>query len=100
MKTLAVDIDDAAAAASALHAAGVDVDLAPVADALGPGGFLGDRSFGSNSSLVGQLAATFIGALQSGGIAATAKHFPGLGAARQSTDDQLVSVLKTPLAGS
>jgi beta-N-acetylhexosaminidase len=88
---------EASAAASALHAAGVDVDLAPVADTLGPGGFLGDRSFGSNSSLVGQLAATFIGALQSGGIAATAKHFPGLGAARQSTDDHLVSVLKTPL---
>ena len=77
----------AAAAASALQPAGVDVDLAPVADTLGPGGFLGDRSFGSNSSLVGQLAATFIGALQSGGIAATAKHFPGLGAAKQSTDD-------------
>jgi beta-N-acetylhexosaminidase len=88
---------EASAAASALRAAGVDVDLAPVADTLGPGGFLGDRSFGGNPSLVGQLAATFIGAVQSGGIAATAKHFPGLGAARQSTDDHIVSVLKTPL---
>src|SRR6266576_4340498 len=37
---------EATAAATALRAAGVDVDLAPVADTLGPGGFLGDRSFG------------------------------------------------------
>jgi beta-N-acetylhexosaminidase len=89
---------EAAAAASALRTAGVDVDLAPVADTLGPRGFLGDRSFGSDSSVVARLAAMFIGAVQAGGVAATAKHFPGLGAAKQSTDDHLVSVLKTPLA--
>jgi beta-N-acetylhexosaminidase len=39
----------------------------------------------------------FTRALQAGGVAATAKHFPGLGAARQSTDDHLVSVTTTPL---
>lgn len=89
---------EAAAAASALRRAGVDVDLAPVADTLGPGGFLGDRSFGSNPSVVAQLAATFIRAMQAGRVAATAKHFPGLGAARRSTDDALVSVRTTPLA--
>ena len=89
---------EATATASALRAAGVDVDLAPVADTLRPGGFLGDRSFGSNPSLVASLAATFIDAVQAGAIAATAKHFPGLGAARQSTDDHIVSLLKTPLA--
>ena len=88
---------EAAAATSALRAAGVDVDLAPVADTLGPGGFLGDRSFGSNPSLVARLAATFIRAVQAGGVAATAKHFPGLGAARQSTDDHIVSMRTTPL---
>ena len=89
---------EAAAAASALRRASVDVDLAPVADTLGPGGFLGDRSFGSNPSVVAQLAATFIRAMQAGRVAATAKHFPGLGAARRSTDDALVSVRTTPLA--
>jgi beta-N-acetylhexosaminidase len=89
---------EATAAASALRAAGVDVDLAPVADTLGPGGFLGDRSFGTNPGVVARLASTFIAAVQAGGIAATAKHFPGLGAARQSTDDHLVSMLTTPLA--
>jgi beta-N-acetylhexosaminidase len=88
---------EATAAASALRTAGVDVDLAPVADTLGPGGFLGDRSFGGIPSLVAGLATTFIHAVQAGGIAATAKHFPGLGAARRSTDDHIVSLLKTPL---
>lgn len=85
-------------AATQLRAAGVDVDLAPVTDTLGPGGFLGDRSFGSDPALVGALAVSYIRALQAGGVAATAKHFPGLGFARQSTDDRAVSVRKTNLA--
>jgi beta-N-acetylhexosaminidase len=89
---------EAMAAASALRAAGVDVDLAPVADTLGAGGFLADRSFGSDPSVAARLAATFINAIQAGHIAATAKHFPGLGAARRSTDDAIVSVRTTPLA--
>jgi beta-N-acetylhexosaminidase len=89
---------EAAATAAALGRAGVDVDLAPVTDTLGRGGFLRGRSFGSDSSLVGRLAATFIRALQAGGVAATAKHFPGLGAARQNTDDRVVSVRTTQLA--
>jgi beta-N-acetylhexosaminidase len=89
---------EATAAATTLRNAGVDVDLAPVADTLGPGGFLGDRSFGSKPSLVGQLAAIFVRSVQAGGVAATAKHFPGLGAAKKSTDDALVTVQTTPLA--
>jgi beta-N-acetylhexosaminidase len=89
---------EAAAAASALRRAGVDVDLAPVADTLGRGGFLGDRSFSSDPSIVAQLAATFVRVLQAGRVAATAKHFPGLGAARRSTDDALVRVTTAPLA--
>jgi len=88
---------EATAAAATLKQAGVDVDLAPVADTLGPGGFLGDRSFGSDPSLVARLTAVFVDAIQAGGVAATAKHFPGLGAAKKSTDDSLVSVAKTPL---
>jgi beta-N-acetylhexosaminidase len=88
---------EAGLAASEMRAAGVDVDLAPVTDTLGAGGFLGDRSFGTSSSLVAQLAALFVQGIQAGGVAATAKHFPGLGAARQSTDDRLVSVKTTPL---
>ncbi|MDP9262054.1 MAG: beta-N-acetylhexosaminidase [Actinomycetota bacterium] len=88
---------EAAAAATALRNAGVDVDLAPVTDTRGRGGFLRGRSFGSDPSVVARLATTFIRTLQAGGVAATAKHFPGLGAARQNTDDRVVSVRTTQL---
>jgi beta-N-acetylhexosaminidase len=88
---------EAAAAAKALRTAGVDVDLAPVTDTLGPGGFLRGRSFGSDPNVVARLATTFIRTLQAGGVAATAKHFPGLGASKQSTDDRVVSVRTTQL---
>jgi beta-N-acetylhexosaminidase len=68
-----------------------------VADTLGPGGFLRGRSFGSNVDAVGSRTVAYLRALQAGGVAATAKHFPGLGAARQSTDDRVVSVRTTRL---
>jgi beta-N-acetylhexosaminidase len=88
---------EAAAAASSLRRAGIDVDLAPVADTLGPGGFLRGRAFGSDAARVASLAVAYLRALQAGGVAATAKHFPGLGAARLSTDDHVVSVWTSPL---
>jgi beta-N-acetylhexosaminidase len=88
---------EAREAAAALRAAGIDVDLAPVADTLSPGGFLGSRSFGTVSSSVGSLAAAFVRALQAGGVAATAKHFPGLGTARLNTDRHAVSLAATEL---
>jgi beta-N-acetylhexosaminidase len=88
---------EARQAAVQLRAAGIDVDLAPVTDTLGPGGFLRGRSFGSDQAIVGALAVTYVRALQAGGVAATAKHFPGLGSAKRSTDDSVVTVWKTQL---
>ncbi len=88
---------EARATAAALHAAGIDVDLAPVADTLAAGGFLGSRTFGSDPSKVGRFAAAFISALQAAGVAATAKHFPGLGASLLNTDDHAVSLPATEL---
>lgn len=88
---------EARAAAGSLRAAGIDIDLAPVADTLVSGGFLGDRSFGKDPVEVGRLAAAFVRALQGGRVAATAKHFPGLGAARVSTDDHRVSLAAADL---
>jgi beta-N-acetylhexosaminidase len=88
---------EARQAAVQLRAAGIDVDLAPVTDTLGPGGFLRSRSFGSDPALVAALAVTYVRALQKGGVAATAKHFPGLGAAKQNTDDSVVTVSSTQL---
>jgi beta-N-acetylhexosaminidase len=72
------------AAARALRASGVDVDFAPVADVPhAPGAFIGARAFSGGPPAV----AAAVSGLRAGGVAATAKHFPGLGAAPQSTDD-------------
>ena len=43
-------------------------------------------------SLAATLSSAFVQGLQSAGIAATAKHFPGLGAASANTDDKAVVV--------
>lgn len=72
-----------AATASGLHALGVQLDLAPVADLrLNPAdAVIGDRSFGSDPGRVGPLVAAAIAGMHDGGIGATLKHFPGLGGA-------------------
>jgi beta-N-acetylhexosaminidase len=70
-----------------LHRLGVNVDLAPVLDAPdSPSSFLGTRAFSGDPAVDAQLGGAFIGGLQRAGVAATAKHFPGLGTARGNTD--------------
>lgn len=85
-----------------LAAVGLNVNLAPVLDVFRtPGNFIDqdERSYGSDPRLVARLGAAFISAQQRSGVAAAAKHFPGLGAAsaRQDTDRLLVS-LEVPAA--
>jgi beta-N-acetylhexosaminidase len=74
--------------AANLRDVGVNVDLAPVLDVERPGGVIAatERSFGSTAVRVTATAIPFAKALQAGGIAATGKHFPGFGAARENTD--------------
>ena len=81
-------IDDLALTAAAgravaadLRAAGVDLDLGPVADVNSnpDNPVIGTRSFGSDPGLVGRHVAAWVGGLQSGGVAACVKHFPGHG---------------------
>jgi beta-N-acetylhexosaminidase len=75
-----------AMAGSELAALGVNVDLAPDADVLGgpDNTVIGSRSFGSDPTAVaGQVTAAVKG-LQSAGVAASPKHFPGHG--HTSTD--------------
>jgi beta-N-acetylhexosaminidase len=66
-----------------LHAAGVGLNLAPVADVrTNPrDDVIGGRSFGSNPALVPPLVAAAVQGLHDGGVGATVKHFPGLGGA-------------------
>ena len=74
--------------AANLRDVGVNVDLAPVLDVARPGGAIAEteRGFGSNPARVANTAVAFGAALQRGGVAATGKHFPGFGAARENTD--------------
>jgi beta-N-acetylhexosaminidase len=78
-----------AGAGGNLRAAGVDVNLAPVLDVWRtPGNFIDryQRSYSPNANVVARLGAAFITAQQRTGVAATAKHFPGLGAATVGQD--------------
>jgi len=84
-------------AAANLAGVGLNVNLAPVLDVFRqPGNFIDEfgRSYSSSPSLVAGLGADFIAAQQHGGVAATAKHFPGLGAAAtaQNTDERPVTL--------
>ena len=73
--------DVAAAMAGELAAVGVNMNLAPVADAntnpLNP--VIGVRSFGAAPELVATHVAAFVTGTQRQGVAACAKHFPGHG---------------------
>jgi beta-N-acetylhexosaminidase len=76
------------ATAANLKSLGVNVDLAPVLDVGRPGGVIADteRSFGETPAAVARTAIPFARGLEGGGVAATAKHFPGLGTASENTD--------------
>jgi beta-N-acetylhexosaminidase len=84
-----------------LAGAGLNVNLAPVLDVYRSPGDFDDqfgRSYSSDPRKASYLGADFIRAQQATGVAATAKHFPGLGAAAatQNTDEQPVT-LNVPL---
>lgn len=82
------------ATAKVLKAAGVNVDLAPVADVSTIDGFMTQeqRTFGSSASVVANAACSFAEALARSGVAYTLKHFPGLGDAQTTTDNAPVSI--------
>jgi len=74
-----------------LAGAGLNVNLAPVLDVLAKSGNFIDeyqRSYSSSAATVISCGRAFISAQQRAGVAATAKHFPGLGSAAtsQNTD--------------
>jgi len=71
----------AAATARGLKAMGINMNFAPVADvnnnALNP--VIGDRSFAEDPKKVAKHVIAYLQGLQSEGVAATVKHFPGHG---------------------
>jgi beta-N-acetylhexosaminidase len=96
MTSDSVAFREGAAAGQLLRRAGVNVDLAPVADVEQvAGSFLATRSFGTDPSTVAKRACAFAAGLASARVAYTLKHFPGLGFAKTSTDVGPVSVEET-----
>jgi beta-N-acetylhexosaminidase len=81
----------AAAIGSDLRAAGVNVNLAPVADAnTNPDNpIVGVRAFGADPELVARHVAAFVRGTQAAGVAACAKHFPGHGDTRGDSHVEL-----------
>jgi beta-N-acetylhexosaminidase len=77
----------------ALRVAGITVTLAPVADVPSArGAALAGRAFSSDPDVAGTAMTAAVLGWRSGGVAATAKHFPGLGGARANTDNRFPAV--------
>jgi beta-N-acetylhexosaminidase len=87
----------ARAAGRRLRASGINVNLAPVADLARAGSVMATRSFPGDERQVAARTRASVRGLRDGGVAATAKHFPGLGAATVNTDDG-PSTIRTPVA--
>jgi len=94
--------EDGAKAAGAtigtyLKELGFTVDMAPVADVLtnDKNTVIGDRSFGSDASIVDQYADAYSDGLHSKGILSTYKHFPGHGATEGDTHEGYAYTNKT-----
>ena len=87
------------ATGQSLRSMGVNVDLAPVLDLGRPGRAIESegRTFARTPAGVSETAVGFARGLAAGGVAATAKHFPGLGAARINTDNA-VQKIRLPAA--
>jgi beta-N-acetylhexosaminidase len=108
-KQIGQSSDPVAAAAAAgtgagqnLAGVGMNVNLAPVLDVYyKTGNFIDQyqRSYSSSPAVAAACGQAFITAQQQAGVAATAKHFPGLGSAtkNQNTDNGPVT-LTVPLA--
>jgi beta-N-acetylhexosaminidase len=82
----------ARAAARDLREVGVNVNLAPVADMGGPGPVMRGRAFAGGVADVAAATAAAVRAYRGSGVAATLKHFPGIGAAARNTDDAAVTI--------
>jgi beta-N-acetylhexosaminidase len=83
-----------AAIGADLAALGVNLDLAPCLDVLAAPSnpVVGTRSFGASPDLVARHGAAAVRGLQSAGVAACAKHFPGHGATLLDSHAELAVV--------
>jgi beta-N-acetylhexosaminidase len=94
-------VDDAVLTSSVYQAIGADLaalginfDLAPCADVLGSADSpaVGTRSFGADTGLVSRHTAAAVAGLQSAGLAACTKHFPGHGRTGTDTHEAIATI--------
>lgn len=79
-----------------LRALGVNVDLAPVADVPSvAGSALAGRAYARDPARAAAFVEAAVRGYTKGGVAATAKHFPGLGGATTNTDQAPTDVSAT-----
>jgi len=79
--------EDSLAAARDLREAGVNVNLAPVADLpTVEGSVMANRAFTTDPAGLTAAIAEAVAGFREGGVATTVKHFPGLGGATVNTD--------------
>jgi beta-N-acetylhexosaminidase len=80
-----------------LKGLGVNVDLAPVLDVAqsNTAHSIASRTFSTDPDAVSSVGVAFAQGLQDGGVVSSPKHFPGLGRATASPDEQPVSVAAT-----
>jgi beta-N-acetylhexosaminidase len=87
---------DAASAARELHALGITVTFAPVADVPSiRGAAIASRAFSRDPTVVSASVRASVRGWRSGGIAPAAKHFPGIGGAAANTDDAVVGITRS-----
>lgn len=83
-------------AAKDLRSLGINVNLAPVADVpSSPGADIRPRAFAGGAAAIADKVAAAVRGYRAGRVAATAKHFPGLGAAARNTDDASVVIRRS-----
>ena len=80
-----------------LRELGFNVDFAPAADVVTvtENSPIGDRSFGSDPAMVGQMAQKCAEGIQESGVSACLKHFPGLGDTTTDTHKERTVIEKS-----
>lgn len=85
--------------ATSLRALGINAAFAPVADVVQPttgsGGIIGDRSFGSDPSVVANDVLSVVTGLQNNRVAAVVKHWPGHGSSTVDSHDRVPVLPRT-----
>jgi beta-N-acetylhexosaminidase len=90
--------DWATGTAEALAAAGIDLNLAPLADVATRDSAVSDRAFSDDPAATAELTAASVRGCRAVGVACAVLHFPGLGAASQDTSRGPATVGLDPAA--